>query len=59
MRKLTPHFEKEQLVNVKDDDGKYITAQVMSIEGINDDRYSVIFIDMQTGDRFRRTYKYN
>ena len=59
MRKLTPHFETEQLVSVKNDDGKYITAQVMSIEGINDDRYSVIFIDMQTGDRFRRTYKYN
>lgn len=53
-----PHFETEQLVSVKDDDGKYITAQVMAIEGINDERYSVIFIDMQTGDRFRRTYLY-
>lgn len=53
-----PHFEKDQLVNVKDDDGKYITAQVTAIEGINDERYSVIFVDMQTGDRFRRTYLY-
>ena len=54
----TPSFEKGELLNIKNDDGSYVTAQVRDIDGINDELYSVIFENMQTGDRFRRTYKY-
>jgi len=54
----TPSFEKGELLNIKGDDGSYVTAQVRDIDGINDELYSVIFENMQTGDRFRRTYKY-
>ena len=54
----TPSFEKGELINIKGDDGGYVTAQVRQIDGINDELYSVIFEDMQTGDRFRRTYRY-
>lgn len=54
----TPSFEKGELVNIKSDNGGYVTAQVRRIEGINDELYSVVFEDMQTGDKFQRTYRY-
>ena len=54
-----PHFEKDQLVSVTGESGRIVTAMVRRVEPVGENTYEVLYEDMQTGDRFRRTYKYN
>ena len=51
-------FKVDDLVSIKDDDGRYVTVLVRTVGAVSQETYSVTFQNMQTGDMFSRQYLY-
>lgn len=51
-------FKVDDLLSIKNDEGRYVTVLVRTVEPVSQEIYSVTFQNMQTGDMFSRQYLY-